>query len=209
MKAGELARLVGLSPGTLEPHTLDAFLPRASAALDAGLPVLLLREPLLTDADRLRAGEWLRERHPRAQLWIHDALHLAAMGPFDALHLGFRSLPPATARRLLGPSARIGFSAHAHDPDGAWRECDHLFASPVLETPSKRGLLEPLGWTGLRELCARASVPVFALGGLRAEHVAAARAQGAHGLAVRGALFDSPDAAAAAGEFLLALASCR
>jgi thiamine monophosphate synthase len=52
-------------------------------------------------------------------------------------------------------------------------------------------------------------VPVFALGGLRAEHVAAARAQGAHGLAVRGALFDSPDAAAAVGELLLALASCR
>jgi 8-oxo-dGTP diphosphatase len=59
---------------------------------------------------------------------------------------------------------------------------DFAVLGPVQHTASHSNV-EPLAWTRFAELCAQASFPVYALGGLGADDLAAARAAGAQGVA--------------------------
>src|SRR5689334_11185231 len=48
-------------------------------------------------------------------LWVDDRADLAALFPVEGLHVGQRDLPPAAARRVVGPRLRIGLSTHSED----------------------------------------------------------------------------------------------
>ncbi|MCZ6597711.1 MAG: thiamine phosphate synthase, partial [Planctomycetota bacterium] len=154
-------RVVALSPGDLAPELCDTFAAAARAALDAGLRGLLLREAALEDGAFLalaRALAALRDEHD-AWFGVHDRAHIARLVGADGLHLGFRSLAPADVPAAWRAGLAVGLSTHAHDhvgveegvqgDDDAWRDADYLFHGPVLDTPSKRGLLEPVGFGGL------------------------------------------------------------
>ena len=63
---------------------------------------------------------------------------------------------------------------------------DFVTLSPVQETPSHPGV-PGMGWEAFAALVAQAHVPVFALGGMRGDDLARARAAGAQGIAgIRG-----------------------
>jgi thiamine-phosphate pyrophosphorylase len=185
--------LLALSPGDLAPRACAEFARRAAAARRAGLSGLLLREPGLPERDWLAlALELAALFHAEADGWlaIHDRAHLAVACAADALHLGHRSLPPALVRGWLDAEIAIGLSTHAHDDPAAWVGADYLFHGPVLATPSKQGLLEPLGFEGLaRGVRAAGATAVWGIGGLGPEHLAPALAAGAQGVAARAAVF--------------------
>jgi thiamine-phosphate pyrophosphorylase len=191
-----LPPLLALSPGDLREGTARALLGRVERAVAGGLEALVLREPGLSERAFLELGGELR-RLVRV-LIVHDRVHLAGMLRADALQLGFRSLPPAEVESELP----IGFSAHAHDAPQARSGADFLLLGPVLATPSKEGLLEPLGFEGLARECARESRPVWAIGGLGPGHAAAVRAAGAHGMAVLRGVLAAPDPERAARSYL-------
>jgi thiamine-phosphate pyrophosphorylase len=68
--------------------------------------------------------------------------------------------------------------------------------SPVYPSRSKPGYGPPLGPAGLRDLCAGAGLPVYALGGIEtADQAAECRAAGAAGVAVMGAVMRAADPA--------------
>ncbi len=71
----------------------------------------------------------------------------------------------------------------------------------MFATPSKHDHAEPLGFAGLATLAAASPLPGVAIGGLKAEHVAATRQAGAQGLAVISAICGMPDPEAAARAF--------
>jgi len=202
--ARPVPRLVALSPGDLEPSGCAAFLRRAAAALDAGLPGLCLREAELEDGAYLELFLRLREHAPEAWLAVHDRAHLARLAPADALHLGFRSLPPAEATR--GRTPPIGISTHASDlaPEAleSFSRAAYLFHGPVRDTPSKRGWQEPIGWAGLARGVRELPRPVVAIGGMRPEDGPEALRAGALGIAVRSGILGSPDPAAATRRYL-------
>lgn len=174
MKRALPARLLALTPGELVDggeRELRELLGRAESACEAGLQSILLREPRLSDRATLALARELRRLlGPRRWLGLHDRVHLAEASGADAVHLGFRSLAPSAARGLLPDSIAIGFSAHAGDPLEAWSDCDYLLLGPVFETPSKRGLKAPLGLAGVRAELARATAPVWAIGGVDASN---------------------------------------
>lgn len=183
-------RVFALTPGELEPAHTARFLVHAARAIAAGLSAILLREPALSDRATLELARALRLRlGPHGYLAVHDRVHLAAAAGADAVQLGFRSLTPADARRVLAPGIAVGFSAHAGDALAAWEASDFLLLGPVFDTPSKRGLKEPLGLAEFERECGRAPRPVWALGGITAANAAEVLARGARGVAVRGALF--------------------
>ena len=70
--------------------------------------------------------------------------------------------------------------------------CDFATLSPVLATPSHPGA-PSLGWPRLAELLSAPSLPVFALGGLAAPDLAAAKAAGAWGVAGISAFWAAQD----------------
>ncbi len=186
-----LPALLALSPGDLREGQTQAFLGRVERAVAGGLEALILRERELSERAFLELGG--RVRKQVRVLVVHDRVHLVQQLGADALALGHRSLPPAAARGVLASALPIGFSAHAHDLPDARSGADFLLFGPVLRTPSKEGLLEPLGFEGLARECARETRPIWAIGGLKPEHAGAARAAGARGIAVLSGVLGAQD----------------
>jgi thiamine-phosphate diphosphorylase len=201
--------LIALSPGDLDGEGAVAeqrrtqFLRQLARARDAGLGALLVREPRMSDRALLdlarRAREILGESN---WLGLHDRAHLVPAARADALHLGFRSLAPAIARTIVAPEIAIGFSAHAGDDVALWRASDYIVFGPVLDTASKRGIREPVGFDALAGAVRASSSPVWAIGGVKPEHLAEVRASEARGVAVLSGIFGSADPSAACAEYL-------
>lgn len=198
--------LLAVTPGTCDARGLAALRARLLELVALDGVGVLLREPALPEAAQHELLGELRARAPRAWLAAHARPALALATAEDAVQSSFRSLLPRELRAWIGTRVALGLSAHAHDATERWDGADYLVVGPVHDTPSKRGLVAPLGFAGLAREVARAQgLPVWAIGGLGARDAAAARAAGACGLAVRGALFDAPDPAAAARAVLAEL----
>jgi thiamine-phosphate pyrophosphorylase len=206
-------RLIALSPGDLgsraasgeDDRGIQLFLDRAKAAIECGLRGIMLRESGLGDRDLLSLAVQLLASLPqRDSLWlcIHDRVHLARAMDADAVHLGFRSLPALAARHVLGEDVAIGLSTHANDPIDLDPCVDYAFFGPVFSTPSKVGLLDPVGLDGLAARCRGSATPIWALGGITPEGVDAAADAGARGVAVLSGILASKDCAARTRDYL-------
>jgi thiamine-phosphate diphosphorylase len=202
--------LVALSPGDLAPASTRRFLEHARKAVGTGLRAILVREPAMGDRALLDLAREVRALLPKdGWLGIHDRVHLAKACGADSVHLGFRSLAPREARKILAEEVAIGFSAHEGDDIGPWAAADYLFFGPVLDTPSKRGIRAPIGFEGLSSAVERSPVPVWAIGGLRPEHARASLVAGCAGIAVLSGLLPTRDPAGACAAYLLALGRDR
>jgi len=203
-------RILALTPGDRRDDSCVELVRRARAAIEAGLDSILLREPELSDSATLELAHELRAAlGPRGWLGIHDRVHLARAAQADAVHVGFRSLRVADARAILPETIAIGFSAHAHDDSGAWTGADYLVFGPVFATPSKAGVLDPIGVEGLARAAASTRVPMWALGGIDASNVPAASRSGCEGVAVRAALLGTPPSTCVSTHFRALRSSIR
>ena len=159
----------------------------------------------ITDAVRLQQAQALRELCSRhgALFLVNDRIDIALAVDADGVHLGQGDLPPALARRLLGPDRLIGRSTHAISQlrqavaDG----CDYVGVGPVNATPTKPGR-EPVGLDYVRQAAAESAIPFFAIGGIEASNLAAVQAAGAERVAVVRAITEAVDPAAASRALL-------
>lgn len=125
------------------------------------------------------------------RLWLDDRADLAALFPVDGLHVGQRDLPPAAARRVVGPGMWIGRSTHSReqleaadaDPD-----VDVIAVGPVFPTTGKESPDPVVGLDFVRWARARTAKPLVAIGGIGPENVAEVLAAGADTAAVIGAV---------------------
>ncbi len=177
------------------------------AILSAGVDLVQLREKDAEAGDLLRWTEVFRAAASRhgALFLVNDRPDVALAAGADGVHLGQNDLPPAVARRILGPEALIGLSCHApEDHDLAPPEADYLTAGPIWETPTKPG--RP--GTGL-ELVRRAARtvdrPWFAIGGITPANLPEVVAAGARRVVVVRAVTEAPDPAAAVRALLAGL----
>jgi thiamine-phosphate pyrophosphorylase len=189
----------------------DGWLDQALEVLEAGGPRLAVHVRGRRTAGA-RLFEYVRRLMDRAgnrDGWVvvNDRIDVALASGADAVHLSARSLDVATARRILGEDAAVGVSLHAHDAPAAQRAegADYAFVGNIFDTPSHEGALA-MGAAGLAKFVERAwGLPVVAIGGIGAEHVAELVACGAHGVAVIRAVWDRPSPADAATELLRAI----
>lgn len=184
----------------------EGWIGAVEAALEGGATALMLREKDLNAAELYPIARDLRAltRRTGAALIVSDRLDVALAVEADGVHLGWTSLPVSAARAAAGGRLWIGFSAHTLDQAREARDAgaDYLTYSPVFPTPSKEGLVEVVGLSGLREAAARASIPVVALGGIDETNAAECLRAGAAGVAAIRSLLGSPDPRAAAARFL-------
>ena len=173
------------------------------AALRGGADAVQLRERDLSALELLNLAEHLRRLtlEEGAALVVNHRLDVALAVEADGVQLGWRSLPAAEARRLAGDRLRIGVSCHdaaqlrAAEAAGA----DYAILGPVFFTPSKEGLVEPLGLEKLAKMASGVErLPVIAVGGITAENVGRVRATGAAGVAVISAIAAASDPTEAA-----------
>lgn len=167
------------------------------AALRGGVRAVQLREKDLGAAELLSLAEELRPLTHRfgARLLINDRVDVALAVGADGVHLGGRSLPPATVRSQLGPDKLIGVSTHHPDEIAvaAAAGADFVTFGPVFATPSKAVYGSPLGLDAYRAACSAAPLPVFALGGIKEGLIPALSLCGGHGIAVISAVIAERD----------------
>ena len=163
----------------------DQFLRRWQGCLDAGFRLLRLR----TQGDGLnRIRNWLPELAAMTQEYgarwlVSGSLQACLNAPADGVHLNSHQLAalserPVDDKKLLAASCDDLSEIEQADTVGA----DFVLLSPVHATPSHPEA-QGMGWDRLSEFIARSPLPVFALGGMRPEHLQHARALGAFGVA--------------------------
>lgn len=122
----------------------------------------------------------------RVPLIVNDRLDVALAVASEGVHFGQDDLEVAIGRRLLPAEAIIGASARSVGKILAAIEegADYIGFGPVYPTLSKADAEEPKGLEGLRRMCAIATCPVIAIGGITPERTGDVIRAGAHGVAV-------------------------
>ena len=177
-------------------------------AVAGGVGAVLLRERGLPTRDLLALIAALSPLRARGVLLVASRrLDLARALDLDGVQLTADSVPVAEARRWLGGSALIGYSAH--DGDEARRVAregaSYVMLSPIYATGSKPGA-RARGPVWLREAILDLGVPALALGGMKPERTAEVREAGAWGVAAVSAIGAAPDVAEAARSFQQSIA---
>jgi len=172
------------------------------AAVKGGVTVVQLREKEASVREFIEIGRRLLEilRPRRVPLLINDRVDVALAVPADGVHLGQSDMPPADARRLLGPKAVIGLTVETMAQAGpADREdVDYLGVSPIFPTPTKTDTGPAWGVEGLWRLRPLVRKPLVAIGGVNETNAARILEAGADGIAVVSAICAAPDPEAAA-----------
>ena len=104
----------------------------------------------------------------------------------DGIHFSAEQLMTLRARPEAGPNCTLmAASCHSVDELGHAMAIglDFVVLGPVKPTRSHSGAAV-LGWEGFRQIAQGASIPVYAIGGLRPTDLDEARRAGAHGLAM-------------------------
>jgi 8-oxo-dGTP diphosphatase len=188
--------------------------PLAAPMLPANAPVLaalgLPHAYAITDAEsrgreemlaRIRTGleqgltlVQVRDRGlPAREEFIRDVVRLARRSGARVLVSGAASAGDGvhfTAAQLMALKARppAGLAAASCHTRlelarAAALELDFAVLGPVKPTPSHPGA-RPLGWDGFAQIARGASIPVYAIGGMRRSDLADAWRAGAHGVAM-------------------------
>ena len=181
------------------------------ACLAAGVRAIQLREKDLTTRKLFSLGTEVRRltREYDAALLINDRIDVALALDADGVHLAGHSLPPQTARKILGPGPLIGVSTHSVDEalEAEAKGADFIVFGPVFDTASKRPYGPPQGLESLKAIREAVLLPLFAIGGVTPDRVPALKAAGADGVAAISGLLAVADPAEAARRFLKRLES--
>ncbi len=178
------------------------FLNTIKLALKGGVKTVQLREKGLTTYELYSLACELRKMTLdfKASFIINDRIDVALAVEADGVHLGWQSLPFPLARRFLGFEKLIGISTHNRQEvlQAQNYKADYITFGPIFPTPSKAGLLEPVGPEEIRKIKNEVKMPVIALGGIHGGNVETVLDKGADGIAVISSIMhaDNPEDAA-------------
>ncbi len=135
-----------------------------------------------------------------ALLVVDDRVELARRIGADGVHLGLGDMPADEARRLLGPSFRIGGTANTFEEVRLQvsRGVDYIGCGPFRHTTTKQRLAPVLGPEGYLSILERMRTegirrPLVAIGGVGAEDIPLLRRLGVSGIALSGSILRAPD----------------
>jgi len=167
-----------------EIEGVERQLERLEDALQNGLRLIQVRDKTWPAAQRLWFAEAVtRLAHERTALvLINGDDAIARRVGADGVHL--------SAARLMTCKARpdfvwVGASCHTAEEVLCAAELglDYALLGPVLPTPTHPEA-PGLGWAAFARMISGCPIPVFALGGMRNDLLAAAQDHGAHGIAL-------------------------
>ncbi len=169
---------------------------QVEAALKGGATCVQLREKHLDDAairaEALKISALCKQY--RVPFILNDNVALAAECGADGVHLGQEDMDPAQARRILGPDAIIGVSAHsvAEAKAAVAAGADYLGCGAMFATTTKTDTTT-LPKETLRAICEAVPVPVVAIGGIHKENLLSLADCGEAGVALVSAIFAAKD----------------
>lgn len=129
------------------------------------------------------------------ELLINDRIDVALAVGAAGVHLGQDDMPPEAARKLLGPTAVIGYSTHNIQQAIAATKLpiDYVAIGPIFATTTKSDTAPLLGLDGLRTVRqAIGTFPLVAIGGITHGNARKVIEAGADSVAVISALLSNP-----------------
>jgi len=167
-----------------------------AGALAGGAAMVQVREKAMADGallDRARRAADACHRAGAIAI-VNDRPDVAVLAAADGVHVGQDDLPPAAARRIVGPDRIVGTSTHSLPQALAAAEAgpDYIACGPMFPSTTKPQEVIP-GPALCREVTERVGVPVVAIGGITAETAAEVLAAGARWLAVSAAVCAAED----------------
>lgn len=172
-------------------------------ALAGGADAIQLREKGLPDREWLARAREVRilTVQAKARFIVNDRPDLARLAGADGVHLGQDDVTVRDARRIVGPNALVGVSAH--DPEqldkAVLDAAGYLGVGPVFESRTK-GFDDLAGLGFVRRAAEATNLPWFAIGGIDESNIGEAIEAGARRVAVSSAVVraEVPRQAAAA-----------
>ncbi len=131
---------------------------------------------------------------------MNDHVDIAKNTDADGVHLGLLDTSIAEARSILGENKIIGGTANTIE-DVRMRiseKCDYIGLGPFRFTSTKEKLRPVLGLHGIVQimkevLSGEKQIPIYAVGGIIQDDVAAIRRTGVFGVAVSGVITTHPN----------------
>jgi hydroxymethylpyrimidine kinase/phosphomethylpyrimidine kinase/thiamine-phosphate diphosphorylase len=176
------------------------------AALAGGARIVQLRDKRLATPELVQLARHLaaRARAAEALFIVNDRVDMALAADADGVHLGPDDLPPADARRLLGPDAIVGVSVSSvEEARDVAPFASYLGIGAIFGSTTKLDAGPPVGVARIAEI--RAAYPrhrTVAIGGIDASNIAEVAASGVDAAAVVSAVVCAPDMRAAATELV-------
>ena len=162
----------------------DVFFERLKQALEDGLMMIQVREKQLSREDLLLFTERVVEvsKPYGAKVFVNADVNISLLLEMAGVHFSSSDLMQLQAK----PEGMLcGASCH-NSQELVYAQLlgfDYVMLSPVQKTLSHIDT-KPLGWDGFSGLIVDYTLPVYALGGMRAEDLHQARLHGAHGIAM-------------------------
>lgn len=167
----------------------EVFFASLHRALESGLRLVQVREKSLTDTELEQfASEVVAQCKPfGARVLLNGNIEMARRAGADGVHFSSARLAATAAR-----PERMLCAASCHTREEMARAgqlgFDFVLLSPVKPTRSHPEAL-PLGWENFSTMVEGFALPVYALGGMRADDLVDAWTHGAHGVAMQRAVW--------------------
>jgi len=184
---------------------------QVESLIKGGVKLVQLREKYASPRDffetALPAVD-LARRH-NVTIIINDRVDIALALKADGVHLGQDDIPPAYARKILGPDAIIGFSTHSIEQaiEAMNLPIDYIAIGPVFATDTKESSDPAVGLKTITAVKSKisGSRPLVAIGGINSTNLRDVLRAGADSIAMIGALISEPDAITANAKALISL----
>ncbi|MBK3518851.1 thiamine phosphate synthase [Carboxylicivirga marina] len=122
---------------------------------------------------------------------MNDHVEIAAKIGADGVHLGKNDMSPDKAREILGPQAIIGGTANTYKDvkQLVAMGVDYIGLGPFRFTETKKNLSPTLGTEGYQSIIDKCkaegiTIPIIAIGGLKADDLSELFDTGIHGVAI-------------------------
>jgi thiamine-phosphate pyrophosphorylase len=154
----------------------------------AGVSLVQLREKKSSSKQFLEDALELIElaRQHGIAVIINDRTDVAWLSGARGVHLGQEDLPVVEARKILGPNKVIGSSTHnlRQALEAQETSADYIAIGPIFATNSKEKPDPIVEWGELREIRAKVTKPLIAIGGITTENARSLFEMGVDSVAV-------------------------
>ncbi len=156
-------------------------------AVDWGVDFVQIREKDLPDRQlfELTQRAVALSRGTKCSILVNGRADIALAARAQGVHLPSMGLKASEIRPWLPKGLFIGISVHTEREiaNASTQNADYVLLGHIFPTPSKRDYGPGLGLDFLREMCSKASLPIFALGGIQPVSIGPVLEAGAVGVA--------------------------
>lgn len=169
----------------------QTHLESAKIFLDAGIRIIQYREKVSPDLEEAIAIKKLCSSYG-ALFIVNDHVDIAISSKADGLHIGQEDIQLTEAKKkfkgIIGVSATNIEEALKAQKDGA----DYLGVGTMFATDTKTDA-KPVSFGEFERIRGAVSLPIYAIGGIKYEHVHMIKKLGADGIAVISSVLAAPD----------------